>query len=179
MLFNFLSSRPNSGRALRKPTSPCLSVEALNDRFLPSAVVPAPPAAAALVDALSGTAEAYRETLDVDGTFAVTNVHGSKLSAAVEGNLILDGGDPLHFTIDAHVKVMGNKIEGTPTMVFDDRSTLTFYYELKLNKDTGIFEGNFWITSGTGQFQGASGRGDISYPVAESGPLIMDGTLSR
>ena len=64
-------------------------------------------------------------------------------------------------------------------MVFDDGSTLTFYYEIKLDKDTGIFEGDFWITGGTGQFEGASGSGEICYPVATTGPLMMDGTLSR
>ena len=182
MWFNSLFSRSNSGRvqARRKPASPRLTVEALDGRILPSAVAPAPPPAdAALVGALSGAVLAQQQTLDVDGTFAVTNVHGSKLSADVDGQLILDGGDPLHFTIDAHVKVMGNHIEGTPTMVFDDGSTLTFYYEIKLDKDTGIFEGNFWITRGTGQFEGASGSGEICYPVAASGPLMMDGTLSR
>ena len=182
MWFNSLFARPNSGRAraLRKPTSPCLSVEALNDRILPSAVVLAPPAAdAALAGALRGAVLAQQQTLDVDGTFAVTNVHGSKLSAAVDGNLSLDGGVPLHFTIDAHVKLMGNHIEGTPTMVFDDGSTLTFYYEIKQDRDTGIFEGTFWITGGTGQFAGSSGSGEICYPIAASGPLMMDGTLLR
>src|SRR6476646_3047865 len=100
MWFNFLFARPNSGRAraLRKPTSPRLTVEALNDRILASAVVAAPPAAdAALVGALSGGAVlAQQQTLDVDGTFAVTNVDGRKLSAAVDGNLYLYSGAPLH-----------------------------------------------------------------------------------
>lgn len=183
MSFNFLFARPNSGRARarRKPTSPRLTVEVLNDRILPSAVVPAPPVAdAALVGALSGGAVlAQQQTLDVNGTFTVTNVHGSKLSATADGNLVLDGGAPLHFTIDAHVKLMGNKIEGTPTMVFDDGSTLTLYYEIKVDRDTGIYEGTFSITGGTDQFEGASGSGEICYPVAHSGPLMMDGTLLR
>ena len=183
MWFNFLFPRSNSGRAQarRKPTSTRLTVEALDDRILPSAVAPAPPPAdAALVGALSGSAAlAQQQTLDVGGTFNVTNVHGSRLSATVDGTLRLDGGAPLHFTIDAHVKVMGNHIEGTPTMVFDDGSTLTFYYEIKFDRATGIFEGNFWITGGTGQFEVASGSGEICYPVAASGPLMMDGTLSR
>ena len=183
MWFNFLFARSNSGRApaRRKPTSPRLTVEALDGRILPSAVAPAPaPADAALVGALSGgVALAQQQTLDVDGTFSVTNVHGSKLSATVDGHLVLDGGAPLHFTIDAHVKVMGNHIEGTPTMVFDDGSTLTFYYEIKFDKDTGIFEGNFWIRGGTGQFEGASGSGEICYPLGATGPLMMDGTLLR
>src|SRR5262245_53107998 len=177
MWFNFLFARPTSGRtrAPRKPTSPRLTVEALDDRILPSAVAPVPSTAHA---ALVGAAVlAQQQTLDVDGTFAVKNVHGSKLSAAVDGDFSLDGGAALQFTIDAHVKVMGNHIEGTPTMVFDDGSTLTFYYEIKVDRDTGIFEGDFWITGGTGQFAGASGSGEICYPLGQAGPLMMDGTL--
>lgn len=182
MWFNFLFARRNSGRARapRKPTSSRLTVEALNDRILPSAVIPAPlPSGTALVGALNGGALLAQQALHVDGTFSVTSVHGSKLSATAGGSLVLDGADPLHFAIDAQVKLMGNKIEGTPTMVFDDGSTLTFSYEIKLDKDTGIYEGDFSITGGTGQFAGASGSGEICYPIAAAGPLMMDGTLVR
>lgn len=177
MWFNFLFGRSNATRTQARQLR--LSVEALDGRILPSAVSPAPPPAdAVLVGELNaGVLSTQSQTFDVDGTFSVTGVHGSRLSATVDGNLILDGGAPLHFTIDAHVKVMGNKIEGSPTMVFDDGSTLEFYYDLRLNKDTGIFEGRFWISGGTGQFEGASGRGDISYPVAKAGPITMDGTI--
>ena len=64
-------------------------------------------------------------------------------------------------------------------MVFDDGSTLNFYYEIKKDHDTGIFEGDFQFTGGTGQFDGASGSGEICYPLGQSGPLMMDGTLTR
>ena len=74
---------------------------------------------------------------------------------------------------------MGNHIEGTPTMNFDDGSTLTFYYEIKLDKDTGVYEGDFWITGGSGQFAGASGSGEICYPLAAWGPIMMDGSIIR
>ena len=124
-------------------------------------------------------AAAQEVSFHVDGIFQVTNVHGSHLSAFVEGNLYLDGGAPLLFTIDAHVKLMGNHIEGTPTMVFDDGSTLSLYYEIKLDRDTGVYEGDFWITGGTGQFEGASGGGEICYPLAALGPIMMDGTILR
>ena len=129
--------------------------------------------------AVAAPRAAAQESFLVDGIFQVTDSHGSHLSAFVEGVLYLDDGAPLHFTIDAHVKHAGNHIEGTPTMVFDDGSTLDLYYEIRLDNDTGIFEGNFWITGGTGQFAGASGGGEICYPLAVAGPLMMDGTLRR
>jgi hypothetical protein len=178
MWFEFLFPQSKAARTKTRsnPTSPRLTVEALNDRILPSAVVPVPLAADT---ALVGPVSTQQQTLDVDGTFSVTNVHGSSLSATAEGNLVLDGGPPLHFTIDAHVKDMGNHIVGTPTMVFDDGSTLTFSYEIKVDRDTGIFEGEYQITGGTGQFQGASGAGEICYPIGFAGPLMMDGTLNR
>ena len=140
-----------------------------------AAAAPSAPPTAALVVAN----QAQNMTLQVDGTFSVTGVQGSRLSATVDANMSLDGGTPLHFTIDAHVKVMGNHIEGSPTMVFDDGSTMSMYYEIKLDKATGIFEGDFWITGGTGQFAGASGSGEICYPLGQSGPLMMEGTITR
>jgi hypothetical protein len=48
-----------------------------------------------------------------------------------------------------------------------------------LDKDTGIYEGDYWVTGGTGQFAGASGYGEISYPLASSGPITMNGELER
>ena len=170
----------NMGReqSRSRAASTAVMIEALGDRVLPSAAAPSAPPADAIVLAFSTSANvAQGQTLRVDGTFSVTNVHGSRLSATVDGNLYLDGGTPLHFTIDAHVKVMGNHIEGTPTMVFDDGSTLTFYYEIKRDRDTGVFEGDFWISGGTGQFEGARGSGEIYYPIAQEGPLEMEGSL--
>ena len=160
-----------------------LAIEALEGRSMMSAVAngaatPSEPPTAAVVLPLSGSANvAQKQALRVDGTFSVTGVHGNQLSATVDANMYLDGGSPLHFTIDAHVKLMGNKIEGSPTMVFDDGSTMSLYYEIKLNKDTGIFEGEFWITAGTGQFEGARGSGEIYYPIAAEGPIEMEGSL--
>ena len=141
------------------------------------------PSAATLIQpaevGLSAVVAQHTQTLRVEGTFNVTAVHGSDLSATVEGYLYLGNEPGLHFTIDAHVKLMGNHIEGTPTMVFDDGSTLKLYYEIKQDHDTGIFEGAFQITGGTGQFESASGSGEICYPLGQSGPLMMEGTLTR
>src|SRR5690349_15047176 len=92
-----------------------LFVEALEGRTMMSAVAcasatsPAPPAVA-IVLPLSGSATdvSQQHTMRVDGTFTVTGVQGSRLSATVDANMYLDDGTPLHFTIDAHVKLMGN-----------------------------------------------------------------------
>jgi hypothetical protein len=170
------NERREQSRANRAAPGPM--IEALGDRVLPSATAPSAPPTAAIVLPLAGSATlAQKQDLQVDGTFSVTNVHGSRLSATIDATMSLDDGAPLHFTIDAHVKLMGNHIEGTPTMVFDDGSTMSFYYEIQLDKDTGIFEGDFWISGGTGQFEGASGGGEIYYPVAQVGPIEMEGWL--
>ena len=160
----------------RKPASARLTVEALGDRNLPSTVYPAAPPEPGNVAAFAQLEEAFHVA---DGTFNVNYVHGSRLSATAQGYLVLGSEPAQFFTINAHVKVTGNHITGEPTMVFDDGSTLTFSYQIKVDRDTGIFEGFWTVTGGTGQFDGASGGGAISYPVASTGPLFMDGTISR
>jgi len=181
MWFNsLLGGRNKCGEQAKfKAAAPGVMIEALGGRVLPSAAPSLPPADAIIVPLGVSANVAQQETLRVDGTFSVTGVHGSQLSAAIDANLYLDDGTPLHFTIDAHVKLMGNHIEGTPTMVFDDGSTMSFYYEIKLDEDTGVFEGDFWISGGTDQFEGASGSGEIYYPIATVGPLSMEGSLWR
>ena len=161
----------------RKPASAHLSVEGLGDRKLPSAVYPvAPPELGNVAVTVAQVAETFHVA---DGTFNVQYVHGSELDATARGNLILGNQPAQSFTIDADVKVMGNHIAGEPTMVFADGSTLTFSYQIKIDRATGIFEGSWAVTGGTGQFAGASGGGTISYPVASTGPLFMDGTINR
>ena len=181
MWFDFLPGGRNKCREqamFRAAAAPGVMIEALGERVLPSAAPPSLPPADAIILPLGVSANvAQQEALRADGTFSVTGVHGSSLSATIDANLYLDGGTPLHFTIDAHVKLMGNHIEGSPTMVFDDGSTMSFYYEIKLDKDTGIFEGDFWISGGTGQFEGARGSGEIYYPIAQVGPIEMEGWL--
>jgi len=176
MWFNFLIGGRNKRREQLRSRGavPGVMIEALGDRVLPSAATPSVTTTAAIVLPLS---VAQKQSLRVDGTFSVTNVHGSTLSATVDANLYLDNRTPLHFTIDAHVKLMGNHIEGSPTMIFDDGSTMSFYYEIKFDKTTGVFEGDFWISGGTGQFEGASGSGEIYYPVGHVGPFVMEGSL--
>ena len=161
----------------RKAASARLTVEALGDRNLPSTAHPVAPLE--LGDVAAAVAQAAETFHVADGSFNVHYVHGSELDATAQGNLILGSQPAQSFTIDADVKVMGNHIAGEPTMVFGNGSTLTFSYQIKVNRDTGIFEGSWTVTGGTGQFAGASGGGTISYPVAATGPLFMDGTISR
>jgi hypothetical protein len=116
----------------------------------------------------------------VDGTFQVNYLHGSDLGATAQGTLTL-GNQTLTFTTIADVKASGQNIQGSPTFVFNDGSTLTFSYDIKLSNSTGIFSGPWTVTGGTGLFAGATGGGTISYPVAPvggSGPLVMDGTIT-
>src|SRR5262249_38811346 len=152
--------RPARSTSSRRPITRRLNLEALEDRSLPSTVAAAPvvdptPPTAALVSAPAAQAQSFH----VDGTFQVLYVHGSDLGATADGTLVLDGQTRLHFTINVEVKVSGNNIKGTPTMVFDDGSTLTFTYAIKLNQTSGVFSGTWAVTSGTGMFAGATGVG--------------------
>lgn len=135
-------------------------------------------AALAVISLAAPRAAADEMLFHVDGDYHLGNSHGNKVEATAEGYLYL-GDEQLHFTINTVVKGTGNAVEGTPTMVFDDGSTLTFYYEVRQIKGTIDFEGDFEILGGTGRFEGASGSGEICYPIDGSGngPLMMDGTL--
>src|SRR5262245_34595914 len=86
----------------RKPASARLTVEALGDRNLPSTVYPAAPPEPGNVAAFAQVEETFHV---VDGMFNVHYVHGSRLSAAAQGYLVLDGGPAQFFTSGAHVKV--------------------------------------------------------------------------
>jgi hypothetical protein len=141
-------------------------------------------AALSLIGLTDRRSVAGEVNLHVDGMYHLnlSSAHGNKVEAHAEGYLYLDDGTPpLHFTIDTIVKGTGDGVEGTPTMVFDDGSTLTFYYEVRNIHGTIDFEGEFEIVEGTGLFDGASGSGEICYPIDGSGggPLMMDGTLIR
>jgi hypothetical protein len=166
----------------RKPAPVRLTIEALDGRDLPSVLAPAGNlGGTALVGALNSSTT--QQQLHVDGGYHLdlVNGNGSHVTAHAEGYLYLDNNPGLHFTIDAVVKGTGNAVAGMPTMVFDDGSTLTFTYVVRRIKGTDQFEGDYQIVGGTGQFAGASGSGEICYPVdgTGSGALMMDGTLIR
>jgi hypothetical protein len=176
------SGRKTFRLSRRKPAKVQLTIEALDGRDLPSVLATAGNLGdAALVGALNSST--IQQQMHVDGGYQLdlVNANGSHVTAHADGYLYLDNMPGLHFTLDAAVKGTGNAVEGTPTMVFDDGSTLTFAYKVRQIKGTDLFEGDYQIIGGTGQFAGATGSGEICYPVdgTGSGPLMMDGTLIR
>ena len=125
-------------------------MEALDGLLLPSAVAPVGTSGAAALVA----APAQQLTFHVSGAYNLdlSNVQGNQHGVHAEGWLYLgDSTTGLHFTIDTVVKGTGNAVEGTPTMVFDDGSTLTFYYEVRRAEHGSIdFAGTYTIVGGTG-----------------------------
>jgi hypothetical protein len=160
-----------------------LAVEPLEDRTVPSTLTSgalvAPPSSVPTSGLVSSADSTQQLSFHVDGTFQILYTHGSDLGASAAGTLSL-GNQTLTFTTTVDVKHSGDNIQGTPTFVFNDGSTLTFSYDIKLDNSTGIFSGTWTVTSGTGLFASASGGGTISYPLSPTGtgPLTMDGTIS-
>ena len=112
----------------------------------------------------------------VDGTFTVAEKAGPNSNwVDLEGKATPGG--PFVGRFVAHGK--GQSIYGTFTLQFGG-GTLTFDYLVTFDHDTGIYEGDFVITGGTGAFEGASGQGEVCYPLdAITQPFMMDGVLIR
>jgi hypothetical protein len=115
---------------------------------------------------------------EVDGLFSA-DIQGSHGMVTVSGTANIGG----TFTGNFPVKTSGNHIEGTPTFVFTDANgnqigTLSFTYEVRVDRDTGLLEGDFVVTGGTGVFAGVSGGGEICYPLGHDQPFMMDGLLT-
>src|SRR5439155_12198745 len=93
MLFNLLTrlGRRTPARARRAPASFRPAVETLGERVMPSAATLVPPADVGVAAMVAQ----HTETLRVEGTFNVTDVHGSDLSATVDGYLYLGNGPGL------------------------------------------------------------------------------------
>src|SRR3982751_5591912 len=98
MWLNVLPGGRNKSREQAKfrAAAPGVMIETLGERVLPSAATPsAPPTAAVVLPLSNSTNVAQKYAMRVDGTFSVTGVHGSQLSATVDANMTLDGGAPL------------------------------------------------------------------------------------
>jgi hypothetical protein len=180
-LSELLRARAPKKMACRGVRSTRPTLEVLEDRTVPSTLAGGAIAALNLQSAspvVSSLASTQPQSFHVDGTFQVLYSQGTDLGATVKGTLTLGSGITLKFTTTVDVKHSGNNIQGTPTLVFDDGSTLTFTYAIKLDA-TGVFSGNWSVTGGTGLFAGASGVGTISYPLSPTGtgPVTMDGTI--
>lgn len=78
----------------RRHSKSRLNLEALNDRLVPTVVTTIPLGQQTDSALVRVAVSSQQQSLSVDGTFQVTGVHGSELSAFVEGNLRLDNGVP-------------------------------------------------------------------------------------
>jgi hypothetical protein len=154
-----------------------LTVEALEGRSLPSSLAPAgAPSDAALVGALSvAGAAAQQHSFHAEGTFTVLEDLGKNQYLIGLGGTAGPDGD---FSAQFVARKTGANVSGSYTLVFAD-GTVTFDYSVKKNEKTGIFEGDFTVLGGTGTYAGASGSGEICYPLdAVVNPFMLDGTLT-
>jgi hypothetical protein len=112
------------------------------------------------------------------GDFTVTSAHGNRFELIATGDA-LPGGS---FTATAEGKheANGKRNVGDVVMDFGGGDTLTFYVVTEPNSATGLLEGTYVITSGTGTLAEASGSGTcrwLGQPVGGTGPFEFSGTL--
>ena len=84
------------------------------------------------------------------------------------------------FIVDGYVKIVQPEskhpvIRGTLTLDYGNGNTLNVYYEAPVYWK--IANGTYEITGGTGIYEGASGSGEIWYPIGQDQPFTLDGTL--
>ena len=63
------------------------------------------------------------------------------------------------------------------TLDFGGGDTLTFDTKIKFDEETGLSIGTYVITGGTGEFEGAAGRGSLIVNTG-AGEFEMEGSLS-
>ena len=63
------------------------------------------------------------------------------------------------------------------TLDFGGGDTLTFDTKIKYDEETGLYVGTYVVTDGTGEFEGAGGRGSLIANTA-AGTFEMEGSLT-
>jgi hypothetical protein len=151
-----------------------LTLEALEDRSLPSSLSPAGPPGDAVVTAQPAAAT-QQETFNVEGgTFTVVDDLGKNHYLISLGGTATPGDD---FNALFVARKTGANVSGSFTLVFNG-STLDISYSVKKDEKTGVFVGTYTVLGGSGGFQGASGGGQVTYPLdAVTNPFTMTGPL--
>jgi hypothetical protein len=155
--------------ARRQPAATRPTVEALEDRTVPSALAPVsrPDAVAGIVGPL---ANSQTQSFQASGTFA----HTSNKAGTLTGQ-----GTPLgSFTGSFTQNQEGAKLTGTFTLNFGSGS-LTCSYEMRLDHATNEYVGTYQVTGGTGALANASGSGTIMVDQGGQGNFSLSGTISR
>jgi hypothetical protein len=161
-----VSPRPSVRR--RSAASPRLRVEALEDRTLPSALIPVHHAhvLAGLVRSLD---DQQTQSFQVSATFDHT---GNKVGTLSGSDAILGS-----FTGTFTQQQEGAKLTGTFTLDFSSGS-VTGSYETRLDRTTNQFVGTYHITSGTDGLADATGTGLIAIDHAGQGNVSLSGTIT-
>jgi hypothetical protein len=148
-----------------RPITPRLTVEALEDRTVPSSLAPVSPPGA--VAGIVGTPAA--QSFQVSGSFAFSDNKVGTLSGqeATLGS----------FTGSFGNNNNGDRVQGTAVFSFGS-GLLRFSYDVRLDRVTNQFVGTYQIVGGTDALANAAGSGSITIDHAAAGNFSMSGTIS-
>jgi hypothetical protein len=143
-----------------------LTVEALEDRTVPSSVAPVSPpgAVAGIVGTLAAT-----QSFQVSGSFAFS----SNKEGTVSGKEATLGS----FTGSFGNNNNGDRIQGTLVLSFGT-GLLRLSYDVRLDHGTDQFVGTYQIVGGTDALANAAGSGSVTVDHAGSGSFSLSGTIS-
>jgi hypothetical protein len=160
-------------RPRREPARCRLTVEALEDRTVPSSVIGIshPGARAGIIAPL---AAAPAHSFQASGTFVGTNPHADHDAGTLSGTETILGS--FTGTFDQHGV---GTLAGTAVLTFSNGSSLALSYRMTLDHSTNTYSGTYTITGGTGALAGATGSGSIMTDHGTTGSFSLTGTISE
>jgi hypothetical protein len=147
-----------------------LTVEVLEDRTVPSSLAPVRLGAGTPHHALMRAAS-QEQSFQASGTFAHIEAPGDQ-------GTLTGHATPLGQFTGTFSQHGGGTLNGTATFNFASGS-LTFTYNLRLDRATDQYVGTYQVTEGTGALAGATGSGSLVVDHGSSGNFALSGTLSR
>jgi hypothetical protein len=131
--------------------------------------------AALAVLALAGPLPAAQaEPFSASGSGTTTDRDGNVFSGVVSGTARPVGDFSGVF---AH-KATSDDVDGSAVFDFGGGDTLEIDYHAEFNEHTGMYEGTYVVTGGTGVLEGATGSGSVVTTAGTTFEFTLSGTLS-
>jgi hypothetical protein len=117
---------------------------------------------------------AQAEPFSASGSGTTTDRDGNVFSGVLSGKAKPGGS----FSGVFSHKATSDDLDGSAVFDFGGGDTVEFDYHLEFNEDTGMYEGTYVVTGGTGALEGATGSGSLITGAGATVDFTLSGTLS-